>query len=100
VSTSLGVDTVASDIAIQADGRIVVVGSVCRFDSICDFAIVRFETNGSLDASFDGDGKVVVDMGNSDFAADVVIQPDGRIVVVGASGVSQNRNYDFAIARL
>jgi uncharacterized delta-60 repeat protein len=43
----------ASAIAIQADGRIVVAGFVCVIGPTCDFTVVRFTTNGSLDTSFD-----------------------------------------------
>ncbi len=90
----------ASAIAIQADGKIVVAGSACTFGSICDFGIVRYNTDGSPDTSFDGDGSVIVDMGNYDFINDLAIQPDGKIVVVGGSGIAGSRIFSFAAARL
>jgi uncharacterized delta-60 repeat protein len=51
---------------------------------------------GDLDPSFDGDGKTTFGYGGSDAANAVVVQPDGKIVLVGAG----NANVDFAITRL
>ena len=79
--------------AVQGDDKIVVVGS-----SGDDFGIARLLPNGTLDSSFDGDGKVTADFGRviGDTALDVAIQPaDGKIVVGGIGGASS----DFALAR-
>ena len=59
-----------------------------------DFAVARYHTNGSLDATFGGDGKVVTDFFRSqtDSALDVVAQPDGKLVVVGRT--SKPGSYD------
>ena len=50
------------------------------------FRVVRVDSAGELDRGFDGDGTAVVDFADSTSAApdDVELQPDGRIVVVGA----------------
>jgi uncharacterized delta-60 repeat protein len=48
-----------------------------------DFAIARLNSDGTLDSSFDGDGKVTSDLGEEDLGSTVFIQPDGKIVVVG-----------------
>ena len=45
---------------MQADGKIVAAGYARRPD---DFALARYNTNGSLDTAFDGDGKVTTDFG-------------------------------------
>ncbi len=100
VFTSVGGRSNASSIAIQADGRIIIAGFSGINSSVGSFVVVRYETTGALDTSFDGDGKVIVDMGNFNFARDLVIQPDGKIVVVGGSGVANSDNYAFAVARL
>ena len=77
--------------AMQRDGKIVGVG-VMNTGSGNDFALVRFNTNGSLDSSFSGDGKQTTDFSTSgtdksdDWAYSVTIQKDGKIVVVGRSG--------------
>lgn len=80
-------------VAIQPDGRIVLAGYYNL-----DFAVARFNTDGSLDNSFSGDGKVTTDFGvGYDEANSMTLQPDGKIVVAG--GASNGSNEDFAIAR-
>ena len=70
-------------IAIQADGKIVVVG-----ESAGDFAVLRYNRNGTLDPAWGGTGVVVTDFGGTSVAAAraVAIQSDGRIVVAGRAG--------------
>ena len=84
-------------VAVQADGKVVVAG-YSNVSGNYDFALVRYNTNGSLDTSFDGDGKVLTPVGpSSDYIYDVVLQPDGKIV---AAGYDWNwSNYDFALVR-
>ena len=83
-------------VVIQNDGKIVVAGT-----SSYDFALIRYNSNGSLDSTFDLDGKVITDLGNysSDDAYSAALQSDGKIVVAGRSGVYPNYNYDFALVR-
>ncbi len=51
-----------------------------------DFALVRYNTDGSLDTSFDSDGKVTTAIGSGDdYASSVAIQSDGKIVAAGYS---------------
>jgi uncharacterized delta-60 repeat protein len=69
----------ARAIAIQPDQKIVAVGFA--EDS---WAIARFHPNGQLDESFSNDGKILFNFGiGTEEAADVVVQPDGKIVVAG-----------------
>ncbi|MDD1443619.1 T9SS type A sorting domain-containing protein [Dolichospermum sp. ST_sed3] len=98
VTTTIGTaGDVAYSVAIQTDGKIVVAGE--KQNGInADFALVRYNTNGSLDTSFSGDGKVTTDFGGlSDNGISVAIQTNGKIVVAGRS--SNGIDYDFAIAR-
>jgi uncharacterized delta-60 repeat protein len=84
----------ARAIAIQSDGKIVAAGgSHTPFVDV--FALARYNTDGSLDATFDGDGRVITDFGGTDWAAGVVVQADGKIVAAGAGGLTS----DFALAR-
>ncbi len=88
-------------LAIQADGKIVVVGSHGLAFSGLNFAVARYNTDGSLDSSFDGDGIVSTDIaGSGDGANDVALQADGKIVVVGV-GVdpSLSTTSRFAVVR-
>lgn len=81
-------------VAIQADGKIVLVGEAYNA-STADFAITRYNTDGSADTSFGGDGLVETDFasGSSDGAYAVAIQSDQKIVVAGYSEGA------FAVAR-
>ena len=74
--------------ALQSDGKIVAVGY-----SGSDFLLIRLNSNGTLDTSFDGDGLRTQNFGATDVAHAVAIQSDGKIVAVGKS------NNDFAVAR-
>ena len=70
-------------ITVQADGRIVVAGQSSN-KSNPDFAVARFSTNGTLDSSFGTGGKLTIDFfGSFDGAENVVVQPDGKIVLGG-----------------
>jgi uncharacterized delta-60 repeat protein len=87
VHTSIGVDDRAHALAVQPDGRIVVVGSTRNDTGASAFAVVRYDSNGSLDASFGTDGKVRTFIGlSADSANAVRILPDGRVVVAGTAG--------------
>ena len=78
---------VAFDVALDASGRAVVVGSGGG-----GLAVARYGTNGKLDTTFDGDGKRVLSGGAGN---GVTIQDDGRILVVGTSTAG-----DLLVARL
>src|SRR3954452_21919097 len=57
---------IAMAMAVQADGKIVVVGrGWTRYEDGWDFAVVRYNANGSLDTSFGGTGIVISQLGNS-----------------------------------
>jgi uncharacterized delta-60 repeat protein len=94
-----GRGSVANAVALQANGKIVAAG-VGGGGTHPEFALARYEPNGSLDPAFSGDGKQTTDfgMGAADAANGIAIQGDGKIVTVGrASGGSTGD--DFAIAR-
>ncbi len=89
VTTNFSGSDTGAAIAIQADGKIVVVGGSDVNDSAGDFALARYNSSGSLDTSFDGDGRVTTSLtAQRDFATAVAIQPDGKIVVAGFVGQS------------
>jgi uncharacterized delta-60 repeat protein len=83
----LGGGDQANAVAVQPDGKIVVAGFATRSGIDSDFALVRYNADGTPDQSFDGDGVVTTDLGTrSDDARAIAIQPDGRIVVAGTAG--------------
>ena len=84
--------------AVQSNARIVVVGRIRRSNND-QFGVVRLKANGSYDLSFSTDGRLAVDFdGGSDTARDVVLQANGKIVVVGEATVGGTRR--VAVARL
>ncbi|MET9894696.1 calcium-binding protein [Streptomyces sp. NPDC006465] len=78
----------ANALALQPDGKIVVVGSSWRgYENCCWFTVARYNTDGTLDSGFGGgDGRVFTDFGGPDEARDVAVQPDGKIVAAGFGG--------------
>jgi uncharacterized delta-60 repeat protein len=77
----------ATCVAIQNDGKILVAGfSVNGTDT--DFSLARLNTDGSLDNSFDGDGRMIsVISPRIDYLTSMVLQPDGKIVVGGQTNL-------------
>ncbi len=94
-SFSAGEDT-AYALAVQSDGKIVVVGDA----SVDDFAILRLNGDGTPDTTFGGagTGKKIIDFGHIEQARGVAIQTDGKIIVGGA-GVPGGTSRDFAVVR-
>ena len=84
--------------AIQSDGKIIISGA-SNNGSDNDFALARYDTAGTLDATFGNGGIVITAVGNSDdYGRAVAIQSDGKIVV-GGEGSSGSMNSDFALVR-
>jgi uncharacterized delta-60 repeat protein len=84
VITDLGQNEVGNDLAIQTDGKIIVVGKR-HSGSASDILLVRYNSNGSIDTGFGDAGKVITDLGGStDSALGTALQPDGKILAVGA----------------
>ncbi len=98
VTTSIGTATDRGHaIAIQSDGKILVAG-YARIGSTEDFAVVRYQTDGSLDSTFGTGGKVTFPIGTStDQALGIAVQGDGKIVLSGYASISGN--IDFALVR-
>jgi uncharacterized delta-60 repeat protein len=97
VRTDLGGTDYALTVAIQpVDQKIIAVGE-CASGGIT-FAAVRYLPNGTLDTSFDGDGKAFADVSSSvdESAKSVALQADGKILIAGHSHTATR----FALARL
>jgi uncharacterized delta-60 repeat protein len=82
-------------VAIQPDGKIVVVGITGDPNLVTSGVLVRYDATGTLDPTFDGDGIRFFDGLNP---ADIVVQPDGKIVVAGTAK-GPDFFEDFAVAR-
>ncbi|MGD9325498.1 MAG: delta-60 repeat domain-containing protein, partial [Desulfobacterales bacterium] len=100
VTTSFSAaDDVGSGIAVQFDDKIVVVGTSDNGSGISEFAVARYNVDGSLDTNFNVDGRVTTFFSAADdVGSGLAVQLDDKIVVVGTSdsgsGVSE-----FAVAR-
>jgi uncharacterized delta-60 repeat protein len=100
VSQAGSSDEHANDVAIQPDGKIIAVGdAVNSTNGTSDFAVIRYNPDGSLDTSFGIDGVVLTDFNKStDMAFAIALQADGMIVVAGSAS-TPNLAYTFAVAR-
>ena len=79
-------DDVGSGIAVQSDGKIVVAGTSDNLSGTSEFAVARFNVDGSLDNSFSGDGMVTLSFtAGDDVGSGIAVQSDGKIVVVGTT---------------
>src|SRR4029450_2106701 len=91
-------------LALQPDGKIIAAGTdFVDFNpgdmSDTDFALARYNPDGSLDTTFGNGGTVTTDFfGTEDDVFSVLIQPDGKIVAVGSANDPANF-YDFAAVR-
>ena len=88
-----------NSVAIQPDGKIVLAGDFHTARRNNDFALARYNSNGSLDTTFGNGGKLISDLfgASDDIANSLIIQPDGKLVVGGRTG--QYPNFKFGIAR-
>jgi uncharacterized delta-60 repeat protein len=84
VTTSVGgKNDSAESVIMQSDGKIVVAGYSFIDRNNNDFAVVRYNANGTLDTSFNKTGKATADFGARDGGHSVAISRDERIVVAG-----------------
>jgi len=88
-----GVSAQAFAVTLQRDGKIVAAGSGGP-----GFALARYRTDGSLDPTFGGDGRVSTSLASGGFAKAVVVQADGRIMAAGQRNAGSG-DFLFALAR-
>jgi len=81
------------DIVFQVDDKIVLAGTAGENIATPEFAVLRLDTDGTLDTSFDTDGIVTTTIGSANEGRGVVIQSDDKIIVAGTS------DNDFAMVR-
>ncbi len=99
-----GIQDQALDVAVQGDGKLIVVGASRPggINARNDFAIARFNADGTLDTAFGTAGKAYVDfLGGHDDANAVIVQPDGGILSIGYAATDVGGSaFDFAVARI
>jgi uncharacterized delta-60 repeat protein len=97
VTTAIGGFDFGHEVAIQADGKIV-VGGYSDDGSKYVFAVVRYTTTGGLDSSFSSDGKATLAFGTATATArGMSLQSDGKIVLAGS--VEDASSVKFGVAR-
>lgn len=94
-TTAVGPDSFAFDVAVQPDGKIVTIGQGGDVATYT-FALVRYNSNGTLDSTFGNSGVVTTPIGSNSIGSEVLIQPDGKILAIGSSGTFTQA---FALAR-
>ncbi|OQP63190.1 hypothetical protein A3860_25200 [Niastella vici] len=108
VTTNINADDKAFSVAVQSADQKIVVGGTSNQGGTGNFAVVRYNTDGSLDATpgnFGTGGIADIDLGNggagsTDEASQLVIQPDGYIVMTGTSKAVSTSHADVATIRL
>jgi uncharacterized delta-60 repeat protein len=107
-NVSAGANDEARGVVIQSNGRIIAAG-LAEVGGGQDFAVVRYNTNGSLDDNSGSDstpgdaygtaGKTVTNLfGSNDFPNGIVLQADGKAVVAGYT-FGPTGSFNFAVAR-
>jgi uncharacterized delta-60 repeat protein len=96
-----GNSDVANALIVQPDGKLVAAGAAfLSGGSNPDFALARYNRNGSLDKTFGNGGKVTTDFSAShDVAHALVRQPDGKLVAAGLTENAAGTQLNFALAR-
>lgn len=93
-----GGNEIARALVLQPDGKLVAVGESKVSDN--DFALVRYNGDGSLDTTFGlGTGIVTTNILGQDFPSALLLQPDGKLVAAGGSFTLLFTNEEFALAR-
>lgn len=95
-TTAIGTQSWASSVTVEPDGKIVAAGTA-QVGGEKEFAIARYNADGTLDKSFGNDGVVTTAIGTDSQAFALAVQTDGNIVVVGQA--FDGSRVDFALAR-
>ena len=90
-------DAMVFDIAVQPDGKLIIVGAVSVGFQIPGILITRLNSNGSRDTSFGTNGYVTTDIGSDSVGTAVALQQDGKIIIGGYHG---RNNSDLLVVRL
>ena len=108
VTGNPGFNSFGLKIVLLGSGKFLVVGATENGDNLLDVGgsyqtardvlIERFNSDGTLDTSFAGGGRVVNSIGFSADVRDAFVQPDGSILVAGGVWKSGN-SFQFAVAR-
>ena len=102
VSTTFGVGARANAVVVQPDGKVVAAGHAnpTQGSTDADFALARYNADGSLDASFGSGGRVTTSFTDSSaYASALLLQSDGGLIAVGETFPPDAVNSDVALVR-
>lgn len=88
-----GAASIVNSVAIQPDGKIVAAGEGNGL------AVARYNSDGSLDNSFNGNGYTIINTISAAGHGSLALQADGKIVI-GCTNFQVNSSYNFAVVRL
>jgi uncharacterized delta-60 repeat protein len=91
VTADLGIEEEADALAVQPDGKILAGGTISG-----NFALLRYNPDGTLDTTFGTGGEVTTDFGGHDTVTGLAVLPSGKLVAAGFTSTSVN---SFALAR-
>ena len=96
----------AADVGIQSDGKILLAGNILNYNPdnspISEFGIARLNSDGSIDTTFDGDGKMKVDpilTPYQEYISLLRIRSDGKMIVAGTAALGGVHDR-FVLARV
>jgi len=95
-SLNVGSNSTIMDVALQPNGKIVVLGRTANYDHL----VVRFMPDGGPDLSFGTNGFITLTGINGDLAVALSLQTDGKIVVAGRSAYNSSTNSRAFLFRL
>lgn len=100
VTLSSGYDY-GNSVTIQPDGKIILAGNSLGTNNAQDFSLIRLNVDGTLDTSFDGDGKAIFAVSPyAESGSSVTVQADGKIILAGNCVNPVTSNTDFSLIRL
>ncbi len=95
VTTSLSTSyDQANAVVIQPDGKIIVAGITYSSANDTNIAVIRYTSAGALDPAFGISGVVTTTIGDIDYARDLVVQSDNKILVAGVCSL-----YNWSVVR-
>jgi len=78
-------------VAVLKNRKIIASGYIVRFGTIdADLILVQYNSDGSIDSAFGENGKVITNISKSDFPEDMIVQPDGKILITGNKSKNEN----------
>jgi uncharacterized delta-60 repeat protein len=97
-----GFDLGQDNLAVDSAGHILVAGYVYGNGTNADFAVARFNADGSLDTTFGSDGVASLDLGSSQYdnALSIATDASGDILLAGETVDPSTHYYDVGVVRL